>query len=265
MKNALQIYGQLRTFEKCLPSLLKFIRYEEYDFDVFLLIDPSHNSEIKMNSNPNFSQNNLEKLKNILGQDRIKVLKLTEQMTDRNKKTEEKIYNIYLNTYDIFQKKFYRNKLVKNNFTPRLMYRKYLLNEFRKEYEEKNNICYDYVIRTRFDIGKDDMEVFDYKENNIPVLCSDILTIAKPDFVNCESKIALSYPYSPMVFFDKNLNVIKDKINKYIDWRGDKFWDDIWLFMPELNQRLFLLENNFSFNEAWWFENRNFNFKIIRK
>ena len=60
MKNALQICGQLRTFEKCLPSILKFIGYQEYDFDVFLFVDPSHNSEIKMNSNPNFSQNNIK-------------------------------------------------------------------------------------------------------------------------------------------------------------------------------------------------------------
>ena len=32
-------------------------------------------------------------------------------MTDKNKKTEEKIYNIYLNTYDILKKSFIEIKL----------------------------------------------------------------------------------------------------------------------------------------------------------
>jgi hypothetical protein len=64
-----------------------------------------------------------------------------------------------------------------------------------------------------------------------------------------------------MCLFNDECNVIYEK---YKDWRGDKFIYKNWIFMPELNQRLFLLENSCTFIEAWWEEPCKLGFKIVR-
>ena len=66
-------------------------------------------------------------------------------------------------------------------------------------------------------------------------MCSDIFVVGTPEFINEEANVATMFPLTPNVFFDKNLNLIEEKCNKYKDMKGDKFWDNIWIFMPELN------------------------------
>ena len=74
----------------------------------------------------------------------------------------------------------------------------------------------------------------------------------------------LHMPFSAQRLFTPNLELRQDMYEKYKNWKGDKFWQFNWVFMPELNYRLYLLEHNISFIEAWWLEPRNLGFSILR-
>lgn len=265
MKLALQIYGQLRTFKECIPNILNFLDYNAKDFDVFLFIDDSHSSDYtQINGCHNYSEQNMELLKQMLISERIKTIIYVKNMNDTDIKIEQQLVDNYIECYNKFEEKY--GKLEMNIFTPRLFYRKYLLNEFRKTYEKQNNITYDYIVRTRFDIKTSIPSdfTFEYIPENTPVMCSDILTISSPEFMNIESLCGLNYPVTPNVCFDENYKLNIEKYEKYKNWKGDKFWDKIWIFMPELNLRLYILEQGYRFIEAWWLNYRNYGFKIKR-
>ena len=266
MKLALQIYGQLRTFKECIPNILNFLDYSAKDFDVFLFIDDSHSSDYTLvNGCHNYSEQNMELLKDMLISERIKQIIYVKNMNDADNKIEQQLVDNYIECYNKFEEKY--GKLEMNIFTPRLFYRKYLLNEIRKTYEKQNNITYDYIVRTRFDIKTSISSdfTFEYIPENTPVLCSDILTISSPDFINIESLCGLNYPVTPNVCFDENYKLNLEKYEKYKNWKGDKFWDKIWIFMPEMNLRLYILEQGYTFIEAWWLDCRNYGFKIKRQ
>lgn len=265
MKLALQIYGQLRTFKDCIPNILNFIDYYNKDFDVFLFIDDGHSSDYThINGYHNYSEQNVELLKHMLISERIKTIIYVKNMNETDIKIEQQLVDNYIGYHNKFEEKY--GKLEMNIFTPRLFYRKYLLNEIRKTYETQNNITYDYIVRTRFDIKTcipTDF-TFEYIPKNVPVLCSDILTISSPEFMNIESLCGINYPITPKVCFDEDCKLIIEKYEKYKNWKGDKFWDNIWIFMPELNLRLYILEQGYTFIEAWWLNYRNYGFKIKR-
>lgn len=262
MKNALQIYGELRTFDICMPSILNFISYYETDFDVFLLIDRNHDSLYLENSKNNYSVDNMKKLIEMLGEDRIKVLEYVDALDQTHRENENKLQREYDNKWNIFKSKY---NCVKNDFVCKLIYRKYVLNNLRKCYETKHTIKYDFIIRTRFDIKTNENILrLNYTTLSSPIMCSDIFVVGTPEFINEEANVATMFPLTPNVFFDKNLNLIEEKCDKYKDMKGDKFWDNIWIFMPELNIRLYLMEKNIKFIEAWWLNPRNLGFSIKR-
>jgi hypothetical protein len=268
MKFALQIYGQLRTFDKCLPSFLNFIDYYENDYDVFLFID-STDDMTKYEYLPsgdkcqtNFSESSLNILKNILIEDRIKCIHYTNDMSENEKSYELKQKNDMIELWEKYNKKY--GNITLSYFATSLAYRKYLLNTIRMKYEDTNKIVYDYVIDGRFDFGTTYKEKYPINESTTPILFSDCISIGKPEFINKMSEYGIYYPITPKYIFDKNCDLIHEKYEKYKNWRGDKFWEKNWIFMPEMNQRLFLLENNISFIEAWWKVPCNYGFKIIR-
>ena len=262
MKNALQIYGQLRTFEKSLPSLLKFINYYNTDYDVFLLIDKSHASTYESNSPSNYSMENMYILVSMLGATNLKKIQYTDEFTDAERSQEEYLSKEYQNLWQKFSMR--HNNIIKNDFATALKYRTYLLNQMRIQYELQTGIVYDYVIRTRFDWATNIDMIYNINNDTTPILFSDALTIGTPEFVNKEAELGLVYPFTPKCLFDDDCNLLIEKYKKYETWRGDKFIDKHWIFMPELNQRLFLLENSYNFIEAWWKEPSNYGFKIIR-
>lgn len=255
MKNALQIYGELRTFVECVPTILKFINFENIDYDVFLFIDDKGKSK-----NNNFNEENCKKLFEMLKHENLKVVKLVSEMSNEEISHEDCLYNKYISSFSDFTKKY--PQFIKNEFVPRLMYRKFLLNKYRIEYERSNNITYDFIIRTHFDIKNNSNNVISFEKT--PIMCSDVLTIASPDFTNKEMETGLHMPFSAQRLFTPNLELRKDMYEKYKNWKGDKFWQYNWVFMPELNYRLYLLEHNISFIEAWWLEPRNLGFSILR-
>jgi len=263
MKYALQLYGQLRTFQESLPSLLKFIDYYNKDYDVFLLIDKHNTKNYIVNSNPNYSDENMQRLLEILIKDRIKSIMYIDSMTTNDILTEEQIKVNYNMLWSKFNTKY--GNITRNDFVCSLKYRTYLLNNLRLDYEKLSGTVYNYVVRSRFDYGALDInKAYDINEKNTPILFSDCLTIASADFINTESKLGLIYPFTPKCLYDEDCNLLVEKYKKYENWRGDKFIDKNWIFMPELNQRLFLLEQGFTFIEAWWETPCNYGFKIIR-
>ena len=262
MKYALQLYGQLRTFATSLPSLLKFIDYYNNNYHVYLFIDKGQQNSYIINSNPNYSEENMKLLESILIKERIKSIIYTDQMS---KEECDKEYTIKCE-YDILWSKFEKkyHNITRNEFVCALKYRTYLLNNMRIEYEKKHTISYDYIVRSRFDYASSTPIIYNISKETTPILFSDALTIGSPEFVNKESELGLCYPFTPRCLFDDNCNLLKDKYKKYENWRGDKFIDKQWIFMPELNQRLFLLENSYRFIEAWWEIPCNYGFKIVR-
>jgi hypothetical protein len=143
------------------------------------------------------------------------------------------------------------------------MYRRYLLNQLRIQYELINNIQYDYIVKTSFDWGTSYQGKYNINKETTPILFSDRLSIGNPQFINKESECILYWPITPSVLFDEDCNLLTEKYKKYENQKGDKFIDKNWIFMPELNIRLFLLENNISFIEAWWCTPTNYGFKRL--
>jgi hypothetical protein len=268
MKFALQIHGQLRTFQKTLPTLLNFIDYYNKDVDVFLFINKgstenfSYSAGSYMLGSANYSEDNMNHLISLLKLDRIKIIKYINEMTDEEKQIEKTKLDEYQILWRKFEDKY--GGISKHDIGPALMYRRYLLNNMRLDYEKNNNIKYDYVIQTRFDFGTTYTKKYDINESTTPVMLSDSLSIGKPEFINKESECILEWPITPKVLYDDNCNLLIEKYEKYKNWRGEKFIEKHWIFMPELNIRLFLLEYNIDFIEAWWKEPCNYGFKLIR-
>ena len=264
MKFALQIYGQLRTFEKTLPTLLNFIDYYNNDYDVFLFIDPNESDNkcegLLHDKCPvsNYSEENIIKLKKILIEDRIKILKYTTEMSADEISYDTKQSNDMVNLWRKYNSKY--GNIVLSYFAASLAYRKYLLNNIRINYENLNNIKYDYIVHTRFDFGTTYKNKYTINETTTPVLFSDCIAIGNTEFINKNAEIGLYYPVTPKILFDENCNLIHEKINKYENFRGDKFWEKHWIFMPELNQRLYLLENSYNYIDAWWETPCNYGF-----
>jgi hypothetical protein len=268
MKYALQIHGQLRSFEYALPTLLHFIQYSKYDYDVFLFINRGKTENFQYNdgsclhTDANFNEENLNKLLSMLQNERIKCIRYTSDMSESEKQFEKQKLEEYQSLWSKFNAKY--GEVSKHDVGPALIYRRYLLNNMRIDYERKHNLFYDYVVQTRFDYGTSYMKPYDINPSTTPIMFSDCLTIGTSEFINKESECALYWPITPTLLFDEQQNLILEKYRKYENWKGDKFIEKHWMFMPELNIRLFLLENSYNFIEAWWEEPCNYGFTRIR-
>jgi len=230
MKIALQIYGEFRCFEKCLPDILYFIDYSNHEFDVFILTQRNSNS---------YSIKNLNKIKDMLGREKIKNLKYIEDYSNEIMEKENNLVKQYFKLYNKFKGKFNDN-LICNEFVTRLWFRRYLNNQMRIEYEKTNNKKYDYVVRTRFDIGLLNKKVFDYF--TLPYFCYDTISIATPEIINIESNLGLEFPFTPRYMYDENVNIISNK--KFIkEIKNLEINHPMWVFMSEANLILYLMVN----------------------
>ena len=230
MKFALQIYGEFRCFEKCLNDIMHFIDYYNRDFDVFILTQRNSAS---------FSYENLNKIKHILGEDRVKLINFIEDYPENIIKEENILVNNYFDLYNKFTLVNSEYTYSANEFVTRLWYRRHLNNEMRTGYEKLTNITYDYVVRTRFDIGfRDQMQMFDY---STPLLIMpDIITISSPNIINIESNLYYEFPLTPMLMYD---DIFKSKIFQNDDYNihiKPHVTHPRWVFMSEANLILYL-------------------------
>lgn len=236
MKFALQIYGEFRCFEKCLQDILYFINYYNKDFDVFIL---------SQKESQTYNEENLNKIKKILGEKNIKVFKFIEDYSKEILEKENMLQKKYLDTYKKFKNHNKTNYTI-NGFVTRLYFRRWLNNKIRKKYEEENNITYDFIVRTRFDISfnhKSEKNIFDYTKT--PFFSFDTMSIAKPTLINIESELGLVYPYIPNNFFDEKVNKIevtdKEILKRWPNCNKDIF-NNAWVFMPEINLKIYLFD-----------------------
>ena len=231
MKYALQIYGEFRCFEKCIEDILYFIDYYNKDFDVFILTQKNSST---------FSHESLNKIKYILGEDRIKMLNFIEDYSENIMKEEDILVNNYFDIYNKFTLQHQENEYTANEFVTRLWYRRNLNNDMRIKYEKLTNITYNYVVRTRFDIGFNyNKQVFEY---SVPLyILPDIITISSPDIINIESSLYKEFPFTPIFMYD---NDYKLKDNNNIDYILNNFKMSVihpkWVFMSEVNLLLYL-------------------------
>lgn len=216
MKYALQIYGVFRTFEVCLPEILHYIAYDKRDIDVYVLAQKADG----------YSPENEEKIRKMLGQHHIAWRYIEDYPTDVLKE-EDQLCNGYERCVVEAKKRFNLN-LVNNHFVTRLWYRRRLNNLMRKE----TGIKYDWVIRTRFDIGykmtplcPSQLSLLETQPDpNTIYMTPDTFSCGSPEVIDVESELIRHWPYLYMEY----------------QRTGHLFSDDPkiitnWLFMSEKN------------------------------
>ena len=250
MRIALQIFGEFRSYDRCLQNILDYIDYnnKKYTFDVFILTQ---------REGKNYSKEALEKIETQLGKENIKVLKYIEEYSDAVKMREDKLVEEY---YKLAKGVEVKMGIVhkKNKFVTRLWFRRKLLNDIRVDYENNTGTKYDYVVRTRFDIG--------YKDENMKDKCRyidplyiypDAMTIGKPEIINIESDLGVNFPYSYKILeseFTKEKRLDEFLINK----------SGRWVFMSEGNLTVYLYHNLGKEYHIYLDKNHIREFKIIR-
>lgn len=187
MKYALQLYGVFRTFEVCLPEILYYIAYDKRDIDVYILSQKADG----------YSPENEEKIRRMLGPHHI-TWRYIEDYPTASHTEEDQLCNEYERCVIEAKKKLGLN-LISNHFVTRLWYRRRLNNLMRKE----TKIQYDWVIRTRFDIGykmspvgRSQLNVLDQKpESKTIYTMPDIFSCGTPEAIDCESELIRQWPY----------------------------------------------------------------------
>lgn len=157
-KVAILLCGYIRTWEKCLPSFLKFM--STVDYDIFI-----HTYTITKNFHPyietihnitnNMDQYTQSEIINRLGVP-YKGLVIENELNfiDEVKQVENKNIDCYqwpnYSEYDDLQ--ILKGKGI--SIRTYLQYRKFkLCNEMRKKYEVSNNVTYDFIIKSRMDLN----------------------------------------------------------------------------------------------------------------
>lgn len=239
MKYALQIYGVFRTFRHCLPQILHYIQFEQFDYDVFILSQRSDG----------YSPENENIIRNMMGST-LKELKYIEDFPHDIHAAEDSHYAIYAQCTN----EVHRNTscpIAANGFVTRLWYRRWLNNQIRIKYQLKYQIKYDWVIRTRFDIGR-------YQPGKLPILSIlnnppnpssyyamyDVFACGAPEVIDYESQLINHWPYIylqykqthflPKSFYygDPIPNALENQDNERV---LNQKYTAAWLFMSEQN------------------------------
>lgn len=247
MKYALQIYGSYRCFEKCLPDILNHIGFDLYDYDVFILSQKSDG----------YSPLNENKIKSMLTGHQVIWKYIEDYPLDIHQKENELCAN-YTNCIKDAQLSIFPN-LVTNAFVTRLWYRRYLNNLMRIQYEKENNITYDWVIRTRFDIGyyhvtRPRLSILSEKPTDKTIyVMPDIFACGPPEAINFESLLIEQWPY--IYRFHKNTGKFPEGVGISTNTHERNNFMHKWLFMSEANLRAYLFSSAYKMKEINWYLN----------
>ena len=193
----------------------------------------------------NCKKKDLEKVLSYFPKSNI-VLKFFENYPEDIKIKEGKINKQNLILIDRIAKKNKWKSWFRNKFVSRLWYRRYLCNQIRLDYEMKNNVKYEAVIRTRFDVGILDEKKYSLDYNNLPIFSPDIMTIGKPELINLESQFDW-YPFTPKFFYNYLSKLDNKKFKKYKEKTDliiqEWFLNNKWLYGSEVNPMLYLNYN----------------------
>ena len=237
MRYALQIYGVFRTWQRCLPQLLSYLGYHRYPYDVFILSE----------KNDGYSPESEAQIRTLLGHDRVVSLKYIEDYPSDIHDQEERLYQKYQQASDEARQKIQPN-LKTNTFVTRLWYRRWLNNQQRIEYEKSSLVSYDWVIRTRFDIGfrlVSNQPALRFLDQSPKVgtiyIYPDVLSCGSPSVINQEAELIHHWPYMYQHYLTTGsmcpeLDQNPEAINQ-------------WLLMSEMNLTIYLRNNQMILHE----------------
>jgi hypothetical protein len=159
MKICLLITGLYRDFLFSMKNNELFYNFENNDYDIFFLMSETEDIEIKKNEIKNYFKNKLVFLHNIFDNEVEK-----QNYYDEEQKFEKQYCEKVCDIRTKMQIKFY---MPSHNIIKQFL-KISKIQKIRKEYQEKNNIKYDCIIRARNDLCMidDDYYTFNTVSNN---------------------------------------------------------------------------------------------------
>ena len=163
------LYGQLRTFQKCIPIFLKYVNYNKNDYHVYLFIDA--------NNDVNYSDKNLALLYEMFDGNITEIF-YTDNFCNFTKETKK--FEYYKNECKKI-KNYFKNgdAIITNDFVIKLYTRRLQVLNIMNDYINNKKLSYSYGFFSRFDINLSkylNHELFD--ENKL-YIAYDILFIGK--------------------------------------------------------------------------------------
>jgi len=216
MKIAILISGHLRNYETCYYNLkLNLLDLlQEYEIDIFFHTWDTVNYTIK-------DKINKEEVKKIIELFNPKKCEFEDDLTFRNKI----ILNDKFNNLNLLKYCYNNNEIEFIKSQVNSFYGRYKTNLLKQEYESENNITYDFVISTRFDVCFLDPISRDYFYNsNNSILCpighNLMCTYNGKKFVssfNKECMILTNFNSNLILNFYTKINEICDTIYNFIN------------------------------------------------
>jgi hypothetical protein len=232
MKYALQIYGVFRTFEICLPQILHYLMYHKLDYDVFILSQRSDG----------YSSANEKRIRDMFGSHLV-CWKYIEDYSESIHDKEEQLCQHYQRCVDEARATI-QDDIVSNGFVTRLWYRRWLNNQMRRDHERSHHIKYDWVVRTRFDIGY--RTILNQKQMSMLLkpphqktiyFSPDTLSCGGSEVIDYESDLITKWPYIYLVY---------KATNKFSQMAPTHNMISKWLFMSEMNLIQYFVESGYN-------------------
>lgn len=189
MKYALQIYGTFRTFEKCLPDILRYIYFDRNDYDVFILSQKADG----------YSVANEATIRRLLAPHVITFAYIDDYPLDVLA-AETQLCQTYQSAVTDAQLHI-QPDLTTNQFVTKLWYRRYLNNEMRRHHQQISGVKYDWVIRTRFDVGflypwtAPLNLLLNQPDPQTVYVRPDVFSCGCPEVIDYESRLIEHWPY----------------------------------------------------------------------
>jgi hypothetical protein len=205
--------------------------FDRFDYDVFILSQ----------KDDGYSPANERTIREMLG-NKCRAFKYIEDYPESVRQQEDFLCEHY-NECVTDAKKNIQNDLVTNGFVTRLWYRRWLNNQMRNAYEKANNIKYDWVIRTRFDIGYRTITnqaklglLNQPPETDRIYLFPDTFSCGCPEAIDYEADLIKYWPYIYNVYEEKD---------KLLDISNNRNTIRKWMFMSEMNLTQYLRSSKF--------------------
>lgn len=234
MKYALQIYGVFRTFETCLPQILRYIMYDQLDYDVYILSQRADG----------YSSENERKIRQMLGSHSI-TWRYIEDYPDEVHQEEDRAC-VHYQTSIAEARRIIQSDLITNDFVTRLWYRRWLNNQMR----HVSGVTYDWVVRTRFDIGYRTVlgrRQLDFlaqpPPSNSIYLFPDIISCGSPSAIDYESDLIHHWPY---LYQQHQLQSVQPSRPPLLGGCHETIKK--WLFMSEMNLVHYLKDSTLQVN-----------------
>lgn len=247
-KKCIILYGQLRTFKKCIPILLKYLNYDKNKYNVYLFIDK--------NNDVNYTEENLQLLHKMFDNN-ISEIFYTDDFC--NFEFENNKFEYYKKKCDEIKNYFDNgNAIVTNDFVIKLYTRRLQVLNIMNDYIKNNNLLYSFVIFSRFDINLTNYLQHETFDENKLYIAYDILFMGK--FEKILELYNFSNNYFSIYNYLKNqgeTNLIKflNEMNMCDIKSNNNFirFCNMWICMPEANFKFYVKVNKIEYVELYYY------------